>query len=275
MDIELPDHWRGWRRHWYIVIFGADTPKGKRFDLYLLLAILVSVVALTLETVDSVVFGREALFWAVEWSLTILFTLEFIIRILCSPKPSKYMFSFFGLVDLLSIVPTYATLFFPGLHFLGMIRAFRLLRVFKLLKLGRFSNEFELILDALGGSRHKLIVFLSGVATVVLIVGTVMYIIEGGENGFTSIPRSMYWAIVTLTTVGYGDITPVTNLGQFMGAMVMMMGYGLIAVPTGIFSAELASLHSGREPKKSKHCKPCGEDRSSSSDFCHKCGEKI
>ena len=264
-DVDLPDDWQGWRRKVHIIIFGAGTPAGKKFDLYLLVAILASVVALTLESVDSIVTGREAFFAVIEWTLTIIFTIEFITRIVCSPKPIKYIFSFFGIVDLLSILPTYATLFFPGLHALGMIRAFRLLRVFKLLKLGRFSKESKLILNALSGSKHKLVVFLCGVATVVLILGTLMYIVEGGQNGYTSIPRSMYWAIVTLTTVGYGDITPVTSMGQFLAALIMMMGYGLIAVPTGIFSAELASLHvvaRGNNDDDANKCEVCNEDRS-------------
>lgn len=269
----MSDH-GGDRNKLYQVIFEAETPLGKAFDIALLWAILLSVAAVILESVGSIQakYGQELRY--VEWAFTILFTIEYILRIISVQKPLKYMFSFFGLVDLLSIVPTYASVYFTGAHSLLVIRAFRLLRVFRLFKLGRYLNEGNMLLQALKASRPKIIVFLGTVCTIVLIMGSIMYLIEGEENGFTSIPRGMYWAVVTMTTVGYGDIAPHTPLGQTVAAIVMIMGYAIIAIPTGIVSVELANAQ--KLPVSTRTCTNCtAEGHDIEASYCAYCGYKL
>jgi voltage-gated potassium channel len=261
------------RQKVYIIIFESDTPAGKAFDIALLWAIVISVLAVILESVKPLNEEYGTLFTTIEWVLTIGFTLEFILRLYVSEKPLKYALSFYGIIDILAVLPAYVSLVFTGTQYLLIIRALRLLRVFRILKLGRFVGEGEELARALKGSRHKITVFLGSVLTVVMITGTAMYMIEGGENGFTSIPVSMYWAIVTLTTVGYGDIAPQTVIGQALASFIMVMGYAIIAVPTGIVTSELAKDKSIREKMKCPTCSEIGHDANAA--HCKYCGEKL
>lgn len=223
------------------IIFEAETPAGKLFDVILLWAIVLSVATVILESVTGFQSEYGAILKWVEWFFTILFTIEYILRIFSVHRPLSYIFSFYGMVDLIAIVPTYLSLYFSGVHSLLVIRSMRMLRVFRVFKLGRYLGEANILWTALKASRPKITVFLVTVLSLVLITGTVMYLIEGAANGFTSIPKSIYWAIVTMTTVGYGDITPQTILGQFIASAIMIMGYAIIAVPTGIVSVEIAN----------------------------------
>ena len=215
------------------------------------------------------------MFRTIEWVLTIAFTLEYVTRVYITDRKDKYIFSFYGLIDLLSVLPSYLSLIFTGTQYLIVIRALRLLRVFRILKLGRFVGEGEQLYKALQASRHKIIVFLGSVMALVIIMGTVMYLVEGGENGFTSIPRSVYWAIVTLTTVGYGDIAPQTILGQTIASLVMIMGYAIIAVPTGIVTVEMQKVKSAIQAHHNtcKHCGSVGHD--DDANYCKFCGEPL
>ncbi len=260
-----------WRARLHEVIFEADTAAGRAFDVLLLWCIVLSVLAVLLESVAAV---HERYAWflrAAEWAFTILFTIEYVLRLLCVGRPLRYAISFFGVVDVLAIVPTYLSVLLPGAQTLLVIRALRLLRVFRVLKLVRFVEEARVLGRALRASRHKITVFLGTVLTLVLIVGTLMYLIEGEANGFDSIPRGIYWAIVTLTTVGYGDIAPTTVLGQMLASIVMILGYSIIAVPTGIVTVELSKATQGQVSTQAcpqcsaeghdadaKHCKYCG-----------------
>lgn len=261
------------RQRLFVIIFGTDTPAGKAFDVGLLIAILISIIAVMLESVPSLQQRYGAVFSITELILTVAFTLEYVTRIYVTERKRKYIFSFYGLIDLLSLLPTYLSLFFTGTQYLLIIRALRLLRVFRILKLGRFVGEGEQLGRALRASRHKITVFLGGVVTMVMIMGTVMYLVEGGENGFTSIPRSVYWAIVTLTTVGYGDIAPQTILGQSIASIVMIMGYAIIAVPTGIVTVELGK---DRQKQEKRSCVSCGSSgHVNDALFCKYCGEQL
>ena len=256
------------------IIFEAETPVGKAFDVTLLLTIVLSVVVVCLETVAEVRAVWGGPLRAAEWAFTILFTIEYVLRLVSVGRPWRYATSFFGVVDLLAIVPTYLSLFFAGTQSLIVIRALRLLRVFRVLKLAHFVGEARMLHAALKASSRKIIVFLGGVLTVVLIVGALMYLVEGAENGFTSIPQSVYWAIVTMTTVGYGDIAPQTVLGKMLASAVMILGYGIIAVPTGIVTVEIAGAlkHSTR----TEACTECGaEDHASDADYCKYCGTRL
>ncbi|MEM6763373.1 MAG: ion transporter [Bacteroidota bacterium] len=267
-----------WKRKLHEIIFEADTPEGKTFDLILLLMIVLSVLVVILESVDFINQRFSGLFFYLEWIFTILFTIEYVLRILSVGKPWKYITSFYGIVDLFSILPTYLSLFFAGTHYLITIRALRLLRIFRILKLGNYLTESRVLLSALKASQQKITVFLVAVLTIVLIVGATMYLIEGGEeNGFDSIPRSMYWAIVTVTTVGYGDITPSTTLGQFLSAILMVMGYGILAVPTGIISAELTQIQAkGEQGYNTQSCPSCSrEGHDNDATFCKFCGSPL
>lgn len=264
-----------WKERLKIIIFEADTYWGKIFDVALLIAILLSVLAVMLESVSFIKtsYGKEL--YILEWIFTILFTIEYIARIIVVEKPWRYVRSFFGLIDLLSIIPTYASLFIVGAHSLLVIRSIRLLRVFRVLKMVRFLGEASHLTAALRASRVKITVFIGGVFITVVILGTMMYLIEGGENGFTSIPKSIYWAVVTLTTVGYGDIAPATVLGQGLATLIMILGYGMIAVPTGIVSAEM-SQRKHLPPESLMKCTSCGDrDHNPNAKFCKTCGEKL
>lgn len=255
------------------VIFGVETRWGKTFDVVLLWAILASLVAIMLESIPAFRAQHGTWLYIIEWVFTIFFTIEYALRLWASEKPKEYAFSFLGVIDLLAIVPTYLSLIIVGSQFLLVIRAIRLLRVFRILKLARYLKGAEMLITAIKASREKVFVFLTAVVTLAVILGTLMYMVEGGENGFDSIPRSIYWAIVTLTTVGYGDIAPGTTVGQFLAALIMILGYSIIAVPTGIVSVEVAKA--SREESKVS-CSRCGEtEHLPEARFCHKCGEKL
>jgi len=263
-----------WRETLHEVIFEADTPGGKAFDVALLVAIVISVVAVCLESVASIREEYGTALRVVEWIITILFTIEYVLRLLCVGRPWRYARSFFGLVDLLAILPTWLSLFIPGAQTLLVIRALRLLRVFRVLKLAYFVGEASMLHAAMRASLRKIIVFLGVVLTVVLIVGALMHLIEGQEGGFTSIPEAVYWAIVTMTTVGYGDIAPQTVLGKILASALMIMGYGIIAVPTGIVTVEVAAALKGRTSTQA--CRECSADgHAYDAVHCKYCGAKL
>ncbi len=258
----------------YIIIFEAETKAGKRFDIILLLVILLSVLLVMLESIRSINEQYGEPLKILEWIVTIFFSLEYILRIWISKRKWSYIFSFFGLVDLLSLIPTYLSLFITGTGGLIVIRALRLLRVFRILKLTRYTKQARFIVSSLKESRHKLSVFLFAILTIVTILGTVMYLIEGEENGFTSIPESIYWAIVTLTTVGYGDMTPSTDLGRFISSFVMILGYTIIAVPTGIIVSDMNSKMNRK--RKSIICPKCLKfSHDEEANYCDACGSKL
>lgn len=257
------------------IIFEADTPTGKFFDIMLMIAIILSVIIVILDSVPSMTEEYGVYFHIIEWILTILFTIEYALRIYTVNKPEKYIFSFYGIIDLLAILPTYLSLFLVGSHYLMIIRILRLMRVFRVLKLARYVRAARSLSAALSSSREKIIVFLEVVITIVVIVGSIMYLVEGPENGFTSIPVSIYWAIVTITTVGYGDIAPQTIFGQSIASLLMIVGYSIIAVPTGIISGEIAKS-SRRKKQSTQVCQNClYEDHDLDAKFCKECGEKI
>lgn len=262
------------------IIFEADTPLGKWFDIILLVMIIGSIIAVMLETVPSLE-KYQGTFFILEWFFTILFTVEYALRMYCVRNRMKYAMSFFGIVDLVSILPAYISLLMAGTHALIIFRALRLLRVFRIFKLGHFLKEGDMIMKALRASQAKISVFLFFVLVMVTIVGSVMYLVEGGvpDSKFSSIPNSIYWAVVTLTTVGYGDISPVTDFGKFLSAIVMILGYAVIAVPTGIVSAEM--VNSGDEKNDLKYhntqaCRYCMEENhDDDAVFCKTCGERL
>lgn len=269
------DALRLWQKKLHVVIFEADTKAGKQFDWILLGAILLSILVVMLESVPEYAETYGICFTGIEWGLTILFSIEYMLRILSVKRPVTYILSFYGLVDLMSIVPTYLGLFFTGTHSLAIIRSLRLLRVFRILKLGKYISDGQNLIQALKNSRSKIIVFLGAILTSVTILGTIMYLIESPESGFTSIPRSIYWAIVTLTTVGYGDIAPATDLGQFIAAIVMILGYAVIAVPTGIVTNELIQTKS-KDKISTQVCESCSrEGHDKDAIYCKFCGEKL
>lgn len=263
------------KRRIHEIIFEADTPAGKVFDVGLFIAIILSLIAVMLETVPGYRETHGERIRIIEWIFTILFTIEYVLRIYSVTKPWHYVRSFYGVIDLLSILPTYIGLFFAGSQALMVIRGVRLLRVFRVLKLSRYLFEAQILGKALQASRRKITVFLLAVVTIVMIAGAVMYVVEGGENGFDSIPKSIYWAIVTLTTVGYGDISPGTTLGQFIASIIMILGYGILAVPTGIVTSEMARMdHTDKHTNNS--CPHCGaEGHRDSADYCFNCGGKL
>ena len=264
----------GWRKALFEIIFEADTPAGKWFDVALIICILLSVVTVMLDSVSSVRAKYGELLYAGEWFFTILFTVEYIFRLLCIGKPIRYAVSFFGIVDLLAVLPTYMSLLFFGSRYLLVVRVLRVLRIFRVLKLGHHTKEAALLRKALYASRRKILVFLFVVLTLVVIIGSLIYVIEGEENGFTSIPRGVYWAIVTLTTVGYGDISPNTGAGQFLAAIVMILGYSIIAVPTGIVTVELSQAYMERPTSQAcPNCSAEGHDRDA--EYCKFCGTKL
>jgi voltage-gated potassium channel len=268
-----PSHASRWRERLHQIIFEADTRGGKLFDVALLMAILASVVAVSLETVDT--FEREYAHTlrVIDVVITILFTVEYILRLISVDRPLRYATSFFGLIDLVAIVPGFVSFLFPGAQSLLVIRAIRLLRVFRVLKLGQYLSEAQVIGAALRASKNKITVFLGAVAVITVIMGALMHLIEGDDAGFTSIPRGVYWAIVTMTTVGYGDIAPQTALGQTMAAILMVSGYGIIAVPTGIVTMELVNATRQVSTQACTSCVRGGHDADAV--FCKYCGEKL
>jgi len=265
---------RRWRDVLFEVIFEADTPAGKWFDIVLIICIVLSVTVVMLDSVGSVSAEYGELLKAGEWFFTIVFTIEYILRLLCVGTPIRYAVSFFGIVDLLAILPTYVGLLIRAGQPLSVIKVLRVLRIFRVLKMGHHTRQAALLKQALYASRRKILVFLFVVLTLVVIIGSLMYVIEGGENGFTSIPRSVYWAVVTLTTVGYGDISPETPLGQFLAALVMILGYSIIAVPTGIMTVEFSRAHT--EKPSSQACPNCSaESHDRDAVYCKLCGSKL
>lgn len=264
------------RTYLFRVIFEADTRTGKFFDVMLILSIAVSVAVVMLESVSTIRDTYGHILTMAEWIFTAGFTVEYLLRLFCVARPGRYAVSFFGVVDLLAVLPTYLGLILPGTHFLATVRILRVLRIFRVLKLMQYVGQMELILTALRLSRNKIIVFLFTVGTLVMILGSIMYVVEGGENGFTSIPRSVYWAVVTLTTVGYGDISPGTDLGRTIAAIVMILGYSIIAVPTGIVSVGFAEVSRKMRNRARIYCSACGETtHDTDAVFCKTCGAPL
>lgn len=262
-----------WRRRLHEIIFEAETVGGKTFDILLLWTIIISVAVVILESVQSIRADYGRLLLGMEWGLTIIFTVEYFLRLISVRKPLKYATSFFGVIDFLAIVPTYVSLFMPGVQYLLAVRILRLLRIFRILKLAEYVSEAETITLALKASSRKISVFLLAVLALVTISGSVMYVIEGEEHGFTDIPTGIYWAIVTLTTVGYGDISPQTPLGKAFASLIMIMGYGIIAVPTGIVTAELSR---SARAISTRFCSECHtQDHDADAIFCKYCASKL
>jgi len=263
-----------WRNWLYVVIFRSDTPAGKAFDVALLWSIFLSVFAVMLESIADVRLTYGGVLRQAEWFFTVLFSLEYILRLISAPSARRYALSFFGIVDLLSILPTFISLAFEGTQVLLVIRAIRLLRFFRIFKLAQYVGEARALQRALRASSPKITVFLGSVLAAVTVAGTVMYMIEGEAHGFTSIPRGIYWAVVTMTTVGYGDIAPRTVLGQLVAMVLMIVGYGIIAVPTGIVSAEM--VQAGREASSARICSECAAHlHDADAAFCKHCGSRL
>jgi voltage-gated potassium channel len=266
----------GWRRRLYNVIFEADTPAGRNFDIALVIAILLSILVVVLDSVPSFNAHHYRTMNALEWGITLLFTVEYIARLLSVRHPIRYATSFFGIIDLLSVLPTYFSFFVPEASALLDIRILRLLRVFRIFKLTLYINEYTMLGSALRASGRKILVFLSVVLMAVLILGTVMYVVEGPQHGYTSIPVAMYWAIVTMTTVGYGDITPQTGLGKAIASFMMLLGWGILAVPTGIVTAEMTSQRLGNLRRTPRACPGCNsEGHEPIARFCKDCGTAL
>ncbi len=261
-----------WKQRLHEIIYEADTKEGKFFDVILLIAIIASILLVMLESVESFDTKYHTYLDISEWVITFLFSVEYILRLISIKKPFKYIFSFYGIIDLLSTIPKYLSFILVGSHHLAAFRALRLLRVFRILKLTRYIGASNTLIVALRASRAKIAVFLFFVVIVCILLGTVMYMIEGEENGFTSIPRSVYWAIVTLTTVGFGDIAPQTPLGQFIASIIMILGYGIIAIPTGIVSSEI-SKNTNSIDSNTQSCPNCLKDtHKDNAAFCDHCG---
>ena len=254
----------------YIIVFSANTKAGKIFDLTLLWVILLSVLTVILESIPELGRQYNMFFNRLEWIFTLLFTLEYILRIAISPKPFRYVFSFWGIIDFLAAIPMYFSLIFPGLQFVLVIRFLRFFRVFRILKIARFTNEARVLSDALRASAYKIAIFLTTILVLVLLLGTLMYVVEGQQQGFSSIPQSIYWAIVTITTVGYGDLVPHTVMGKFIASVMMITGYAIIAVPTGIVTSEMAKRNI-----KTKTCPRCGWHNPGNSSYCNQCGTRL
>ncbi len=260
-----------WRARWFHIIFGHDDIPGKRFDVALIIVIAASIAVALLDSVASVRVRFSLALHLLEWGFTLVFTIEYFVRLAVVNRPSRYARSFFGIVDLLSVLPTWVSLVLAGSQYLLVIRALRMLRIFRVLKLTRYVGDANLLWSTLVRTRRKLFIFVSTILTLVLIFGSLMYLVEGPGNGFTSIPEAMYWAVVTMTTVGFGDITPKTPVGQLLTALITLVGYSIIAVPTGIFTAELAS--GMRMQKTDVRCPACGQDEhDSDARFCKACG---
>jgi voltage-gated potassium channel len=266
----------GWRLRLYQVIFESDTPAGRLFDKVIVAAILVSVAVVVADSVQTWHTRYRSAFEAAEWFFTALFTLEYAARLASVGRPLRYARSFFGVVDLLAVLPTYLALFVPGLHALIDVRILRLLRIFRIFKLTAYVSEYQGLVEALAASRRKILVFLSAVLMIVLVIGTLMYVIEGPANGFTDIPTSIYWAISTVTTVGFGDITPKTDLGRFVASVMMLIGWGTLAVPTGIVTAEMTARRHGLFAAMGRVCEQCGTaDHAPDASFCRHCGSAL
>jgi voltage-gated potassium channel len=264
----------GWRRRLFRIVFESDTHAGRMFDTIVIVAIVLSVAAVIAESVESVKSRHGPVLDVIEWIFTALFTIEYIARLLCVEKPLRYARSFFGIVDLAAVLPTYLAFVFPEAHALIDVRVLRLVRVFRVFKLTRYLSEVRLLGRAMANSMRKILVFLSVVVMAVLVVGTLMYVIEGPENGFTSIPKSIYWALSTITTVGYGDIVPKTELGRALASLVMLIGWGILAVPTGIVTAEMTVQSLGHA--SIERCAECGATgHAADATYCRRCGARL
>jgi voltage-gated potassium channel len=266
----------GWRRRMYEVIFESETPAGRFFDKIIITAILVSVAVVIADSVQAWNQRYRIAFDAAEWFFTILFTVEYIARLASVERPLRYARSFFGIVDLLAVLPTYLALLLPELHALIDVRVLRLLRIFRIFKLTDYIVEYQMLGEALLASRRKILVFLAGVLMVVLVLGTLLYVVEGPRHGFTNIPTSVYWAITTITTVGFGDITPKTDIGRFIASVMMLLGWGTLAVPTGIVTAEMTVRRHALPPVVARICRACGAGgHGPEARFCQMCGASL
>lgn len=266
----------GLRRRMYTIIFEADTKAGRRFDIALVIIILLSIAVVLADSVPSIGKRHGATMSLLEWGFTLLFSAEYIARLLCVRHPLRYATSFFGIIDLMSVLPTYFALFMPEAAAFLDIRILRLLRIFRILKLTHYVAEYTMLARALRASGRKILVFLSTVIMAVLIFGTIMYVVEGPENGYTSIPMAMYWATVTMTTVGYGDVVPQTALGKMIASFMMLLGWGILAVPTGIVTAEMTSLRMGRKTPTTRTCPSClTEGHEPEARYCSDCGAPL
>ena len=264
----------GWRGQWFDIVFHHDSKQARNFDLLLIIAILASVIVVILDSEAGLQARWSDTFYALEWAFTLIFTAEYVLRLMLVRRPLHYARSFFGIIDMVSILPTYLSLLFAGSQFLLIVRVLRVLRIFRVLKLAEYSSEAGVLLGALTRSRYKILVFLYAMLTIVAIFGALMYVVEGADAGFTSIPIGMYWAIVTVSTVGFGDIVPLTPFGRFMASMLVLIGYSIIAVPTGIYTAELA--RSFRPQRRQVRCVECGlPDHETDAWHCRKCGRTL
>ncbi|KAB0466365.1 ion transporter [Vibrio chagasii] len=262
------------KHHLYVIIFGTHTPAGRAFDISLIIAILASLLVLILESIPNVMTEWSQELRYIEYTFTALFTIEYLLRLYCSPKPKSYATSFYGIVDLLAILPTYLAIFFPGASFMGVVRLLRVMRIFRILKLVRYLQDSNILLRSLLMARRKVLIFFSTVGILVVIFGALIFVIEGPENGFTSIPHSIYWAIVTITTVGYGDMVPQTAIGKAIASLTMLLGYSILAVPTGIITAELSSeMNSHKELVKCPNCNRSGHDPDAI--YCKHCASEL
>lgn len=262
------------KHHLYTIIFGTHTQAGKTFDIFLILIILASQLTLILESISHVRQQYGDILRLVEYSFTAMFTIEYLLRLYCSPKPTAYARSFYGVIDLLAILPTYLALIFPSASFLAIIRLLRVMRIFRILKLVRYLKDSNILMRSLLMSKRKVIIFFSAVAILVSVFGSMMFVIEGPSNGFTSIPQSIYWAIVTITTVGYGDLVPQTHLGKAVASLTMLLGYSILAVPTGIITAELShEMSAHRQLVKCPNCTRSGHEDDSL--YCKHCGSEL
>jgi voltage-gated potassium channel len=264
----------GWRSRWFHIIFGHQSTAGRRFDIALMWLIVASVGVAVLDSVPHIHAAYAHGFYLVEWGFTLVFTAEYVTRLLVVKRPLRYARSFYGVIDLLAVLPTWLSLFFPGAQYLLVVRILRILRVFRILKLTRYVSEAGLLLGALQRSSRKIFVFLFAILTVVTIFGALMYVVEGPQHGFNSIPTGIYWAIVTVATVGFGDISPATPLGRFLASVLILIGYGIIAVPTGIYTAEMvAGLRAQRDGRR---CEACGtEGHEPDAAHCRTCGAAL
>lgn len=264
-----------WRSQLHEIIYESNTTAGKIFDVSLLVCILASILVVMLDSVEKWHLPYGGFFLTMEWIFTVIFTIEYVLRLITIKQPLKYVFSFLGIIDLLAIIPSYLSIFFVGAQSLLVLRALRLLRVFRIFKLTHFLTEMQFLGVAIRGSLKKISIFMFVVLMLVVILGSIMYLVENGEHGFSSIPDSIYWAIVTITTVGYGDISPVTDLGKFVASIIMLMGYGIIAVPTGIVTTEMA-IAARKRDQKNEVCHKCGkEGHDIDALYCRKCGELL
>lgn len=275
-DAALGKPLQGWRLRLYTIIFEAETRAGRLFDQWLIAAILASVVAVVVDSVQGAADRYHLWFTALEWLFTVAFTLEYLARLACVRHPWRYVLSFYGVIDLLALLPTYVALLVPEVHALIDVRVLRLLRVFRVFKLTAYVSEYQALGRALAASRRKIMVFLSAVLMIVLVMGTLMYVVEGPVNGFTSIPTAVYWAVTTMTTVGFGDITPKTDLGRFIASCMMLLGWGTLAVPTGIVTAEMTARRTAEPLPTTRTCHEClTEGHAAEARYCLHCGAQL